>query len=238
MKFFYDLHIHSCLSPCADDDATPALIAGIAKVNGLDIVALTDHNTCKNCPAFFTACEFYGITPIAGMELTTAEDVHIICLFPTLEAAMEFDQIVEKHSASIENKPKIFGNQHIMNEEDEITGEISRLLIVATSISINDAVRIVRKMGGVAYPAHIDRDSNGIIAVLGDIPADAGFTAAEIRDIIELEKYKERYPILNILNIISSSDAHGIAGVSGAVNYIELPENTAASLVKNILTKK
>jgi len=111
MKVYYDLHIHSCLSPCGDDDATPAVIAGIAKLNGLDMAALTDHNTCKNCPAFFTACEFYGVTPVAGMELTTAEDVHIVCLFPTLEKAMEFDGIVEGRSAPIKNKPVIFGNQ-------------------------------------------------------------------------------------------------------------------------------
>ncbi len=238
MEVFYDLHIHSCLSPCGDDDATPALIAGIAKVNGLDIVALTDHNTCKNCPAFFAACKFYGVTPVAGMELTTAEDVHIVCLFDTLEKAMEFDRIVEGRSASIKNKPAIFGNQHIMNEEDEVIGEVENLLIAATSITINEAVKIVSEMGGVAYPAHIDRDSNGIIAMLGDIPPDAGFTAAEIRDPQLLEEYKSRYPILDELCVVSSSDAHGIAGVSGRVNFMEIDQNTAEALIKILLTKK
>lgn len=238
MEVFYDLHIHSCLSPCGDDDATPALIAGIAKVNGLDIVALTDHNTCKNCPAFFAACKFYGVTPVAGMELTTAEDVHIVCLFDTLEKAMEFDRIVEGRSASIKNKPAIFGNQYIMNEEDEVIGEVENLLIAATSITINEAVKIVSEMGGVAYPAHIDRDSNGIIAMLGDIPPDAGFTAAEIRDPQLLEEYKSRYPILNELCVVSSSDAHGIAGVSGRVNFMESDQNTAEALIKILLTKK
>lgn len=238
MEIFYDLHIHSCLSPCGDDDATPAFIAGIAKVNGLDMAALTDHNTCKNCPAFFAACKFYGVTPVAGMELTTAEDVHIVCLFDTLEKAMEFDRIVEERSAPIKNKPAIFGNQHIMNEEDEVIGEVENLLIAATSITINEAVKIVSDLGGVAYPAHIDRDSNGIIAMLGDIPPDAGFTAAEMRDAEKFEEYKEKYPILSSLNIVSSSDAHGIAGVSGRVNFMEIDQNTAEALIKILLTKK
>ena len=81
MKFYYDLHIHSCLSPCADDSMTPASIAGMAKLGGLDICALTDHNSVKNCPAFSRACDFYGVIPLFGMELTTSEDVHMICLF-------------------------------------------------------------------------------------------------------------------------------------------------------------
>ena len=84
-KYYYDLHIHSCLSPCGDDDSTPNSIAGMGELNGLQIMALTDHNTCKNCPAFFKACKNHGILPVAGMELTTAEDIHAVCLFPNLE---------------------------------------------------------------------------------------------------------------------------------------------------------
>ena len=77
-RYYYDLHIHSCLSPCGDDDNTPNNIAGMASLCGLNIVALTDHNTTANCPAFFEAAKRYGIIPIAGMELTTSEDIHIV----------------------------------------------------------------------------------------------------------------------------------------------------------------
>ena len=84
-RYYYDLHIHSCLSPCGDDDMTPANIAGMASLKGLTLLALTDHNSCRNCPAFFEACNAFGIVPVAGMELTTAEDIHLIVLFPTLE---------------------------------------------------------------------------------------------------------------------------------------------------------
>ena len=80
-RYYYDLHIHSCLSPCGDDDSTPNNIAGMASLKGLQIVALTDHNTCKNCPAIMKKAEEYGVTEIPGMELTTSEEIHVLCLF-------------------------------------------------------------------------------------------------------------------------------------------------------------
>ena len=94
MRYYYDLHIHSCLSPCGDNDMTPDSIAGMGELNGLDIMALTDHNTLKNCPAFFKAAYRHGIIPVAGTELTTAEDIHAVCLFATLSGAMEFEGVL------------------------------------------------------------------------------------------------------------------------------------------------
>ena len=111
-KYYYDLHIHSCLSPCADNDNTPNNIAGMASICALNIVALTDHNTCKNCPAFFEAARRYGIIPVAGMELTTSEDIHIICLFEELEAALQFSHEIEKRRILIKNRTDIFGEIH------------------------------------------------------------------------------------------------------------------------------
>ena len=107
--FKYDLHIHSCLSPCAENDMTPANIAGLASLLGLEIVALTDHNTCRNCPAFFRAAKRCGIVPVAGMELTTAEDIHVICLFETLEDALACDADVSARRIRIANRPELFG---------------------------------------------------------------------------------------------------------------------------------
>ena len=115
----YDLHLHSCLSPCGDMDMTPCNIAGMACVNGLELVALTDHNTVDNCPAFFKACEQYGVVPVAGMELTTAEDIHLLCLFETLDEALAFGTAVKDHRMKIKNRVEIFGEQPILNERDE-----------------------------------------------------------------------------------------------------------------------
>ena len=110
MRYPYDLHNHSCLSPCADNDNTPNNIVGMAYLCGLKIMALTDHNTAKNCPAFFEAAARYGIIPIAGMELTTSEDIHAVCLFPDLPSAMRFDEYIDSHRIKIKNRPEFFGN--------------------------------------------------------------------------------------------------------------------------------
>ena len=104
-RYFYDLHIHSCLSPCADDDNTPNNLAGMGMLAGLQLMALTDHNSAKNCPAAVEAAKEFGITVVCGMELTTAEEVHVLCLLPSLEKALELDEYVQKRLIKIKNDP-------------------------------------------------------------------------------------------------------------------------------------
>ena len=231
--FSYDLHVHSCLSPCADDDMTPGNIAGMAAVQGLDVVALTDHNSAKNCPAFFAHAEKFGIIPIAGMELTTAEDIHMLCLFPTLEAALKFDAVVEESLIKVKNKPRIFGNQYIMNVDDEVAGEVGHLLINATSIDVASAWRMCLDLGGACYPAHIDRDSNGMLAVLGDFPEDVPFAAFELNDKQSYHSLAERLPHLKEKRYVVSSDAHNLWSVSEAENTVTLEgDDKVLSLIK------
>lgn len=207
-KYYYDLHMHSCLSPCGDDDMTPNNIAGMGVLNGLNIMALTDHNTSKNCPAFFKAAKKNGIIPIAGMELTTAEDIHVVCLFPELDAAMEFDNTVDSHRMKYPNRTDIFGNQLILDENDALVKTEDFFLPNATDISIEQAPKLVKEYGGFCYPAHIDREANGIIATLGDFPPDSGFTAVEFHDSENIEEYSKKYSEVSDKKIIVSSDAH------------------------------
>ncbi|MBR3995524.1 MAG: PHP domain-containing protein [Clostridia bacterium] len=231
MKFFYDLHIHSCLSPCGDDDMTPADIAGIGALNGLSVMALTDHNSCENCPAFFEACEFYGIIPVAGMELTTAEDIHIVCLFRTLEKALKFSDFVYSRIMPIKNNPEIFGNQNVTDTDGNIIRTLDKLLISATDISVDELPDLISEYDGVCYPAHIDRDSNGIITILGDIPPEPGFKCFEIHNKNKLEEYKKNYPSTNNMSFISSSDAHRLCNINPNVNHFEIPENYKNSVI-------
>ena len=227
-KYYYDLHIHSCLSPCADDDNTPNNIAGMATLCGLNIVALTDHNTCKNCPAFFTAAKKYGIIPIAGMEVTTSEDVHIICLFPSLESAMDFDSYIDRHRMKIPNRVDIFGNQFILDGDDNLIGTDEHLLSNATDLSIDDVAKIVPKYEGICYPAHIDRPSNGIIAVLGTFPETPYFSSVELNNSENREEYISKYS-LNDKNIIVSSDAHILTDMRDKENYFLLEDEPYSS---------
>ena len=226
MKFQYDFHIHSCLSPCGDTDMTPQNIVNMSRLMGYDVIALTDHNTARNCPAVMRAGEKAGILVIPGMELCTSEEVHVVCLFPTLENALQFSDYVYDTLPPVKNKPSIFGEQLICNENDEITGTEERLLITASGISCMKVVETVQKFGGICYPAHIDRSSFSILSNLGTIDESFGFTCAEIYDIIKEAELKERYPYLKKLKIISDSDAHYLETMRIPQNYIELPELT------------
>ena len=204
----YDLHIHSCLSPCGDVDMTPNNIAGMAMLGGIELVALTDHNTTLNCPAFFKACEKLGIIPVGGMELTTAEDIHMVCLFPNLETTMAFGEMVAEHRMKIKNRPDIFGDQTVLDENDEIVSCIDDLLVAGTDLDISTAYDLVMEYGGAAFPAHVDKQSNGILAILGDFPIEPIFATAEFHDISKREEYIENYPALANMNCITCSDAH------------------------------
>lgn len=219
-RYYYDLHIHSCLSPCADDDNTPNNLAGIASLSEIDILALTDHNTTENCPAFFAACERFGIIPIAGMELTTSEDIHAVCLFEKLEDAMLFNEFIKSKRFLIKNRTEIFGRQLVMNSEDEIIREEEHLLSNATSLSIEEVYETVIKYGGVCYPAHIERISGGIIGILGSFPESAGFTAYEISDKAKEKEIAEKYSLKGLRTVVSS-DAHTLSDVRDKENYFE-----------------
>ncbi len=222
MKIKYDLHIHSCLSPCAENDMTPNNIAGMAMLGGIRVAALTDHNSVKNCPAFYDACRKYGIVPIAGMEITTAEEIHVVCLFATLEAAMEFGELVDSHRMKIKNRSDIFGQQLIMNAQDEVIGEEEYLLLSASDLDVFTVAKEVFSRGGVAYPAHIEKPTDSIIAMLGDIPKEAGFFAAEVKDLTALDALIEKYPILEGMTIVSDSDSHMLEGLVDDRRELEL----------------
>ena len=228
-RYYYDLHVHSCLSPCADDDMTPNNIAGMAALKGLNIVALTDHNSCKNCPAFFEACRKQGLIPVAGMELSTAEDVHLVCLFERLEDAMRFDGEIQKHLMNVKNRPEIFGDQLVLNGDDEQIGIEEKLLISATDLWMSEAVALARSYGAHVHPAHIDRESNGIIAILGDVPEDYAFDCLEFNDSGNIERITKEHPATAEKKRVVSSDAHYLWDISEADNCVELDDEPYSS---------
>ncbi|MCH5315590.1 MAG: PHP domain-containing protein [Eubacterium sp.] len=236
-RYYYDFHLHSCLSPCGDDDNTPNNIAGMASLCGLNIIALTDHNTCKNCPAFYEAARRYGIIPIAGMELTTAEDIHVVCLFEELENAMAFDSEIDKRRIKIENRTDIFGNQYILDGEDNIIGEEKYLLPNATTVSLEEVPELVKSFGGISYPAHIDRQSNGIISVLGTFPETPSFDVIEINQKEKVDEYVKKYH-LEDKKVIISSDAHYLTDMRDKENYFDIDDEPYSSaLVRSNLFK-
>lgn len=238
-KYYYDFHVHSCLSPCADDDMTPNNIAGMATIKGLNVLALTDHNSAKNCPAFFEACRRQGIIPIAGMELSTEEDIHLVCLFERLEDAMRFDKVVSEHVLPIVNRPEIFGEQLVLDGDDEIIDNEELLLISPTDLPIDEAIKLARAYGAHVHPAHIDRDSNGIIAVLGSIPDEYNFKIFELREKENLERISQIVSTLSEKNVLVCSDAHSLWNISEAENFLLIDDEPYSSeLVRKRIFEK
>ena len=232
MKIYYDFHLHSCLSPCGDDDMTPNNIAGMAHLNGLNAIALTDHNTTLNCAPLKKAAERYGITVLYGMELTTDEEVHMVCLFADEQSASKWEEYVAERLMKIDNNPDIFGHQHIMDEQDNIIGERQHLLINAVNLSFENVFGLVEALGGVAYPAHVDKNANSLISNLGFVPPDSTFKLAELHDLKNLGDITAAHPYFKGCKILSSSDAHYLTDINEAQNFIEAEENTPEAIIK------
>ncbi len=210
MKLFYDFHIHSCLSPCGDEDSTPNNIVNMALVKGLNVIALSDHNTGKNCPAAMAVGKKNGLVVLPAMELTTAEDVHVLCLFEKYEDLAAWEAYIQKTRLRVKNRPEIFGRQLIMNENDEIVGEEEDLLIVSSGIPIERVAGLVHGFGGIAVPAHVDKAANSVIAVLGAFDYGLGFRLVECAHETDVA-----------LPRIVDSDAHYLWDISEAEHWIE-----------------
>lgn len=231
MRLNYDFHIHSCLSPCGDADMTPYNLVNMAKILGLDVIALTDHNSTGNCKSAVEAGKDAGLTVIAGMELCTAEEIHIVCLFPGLEAAGAFGEIVSSRIPPIKNKANIYGRQLYMDSQDKILGEEEVLLVTASMIGIDEVRGLVENSGGFCYPAHIDRASFSIISSLGSFPPDLGFTCAEASPNADIGKLTADYPELGNVRIMRSSDSHYLENMHEAGDFIDVPECTAKAII-------
>lgn len=231
MKLSYDLHIHSCLSPCGDKDMLPSNIVGMAMLKQLDVIAVTDHCSCLNCPAVAKLAAAYGITALFGMELTTEEEVHVLCLFDTLEKAMDFGSYVRTQYLDIMNVPEIFGEQLIMDEDDNVIGKEDILLINATQIGFEQVFGLTEKYGGVMIPAHVEKKANSLLANLGAVPEDSRFTCFEMKHIGYRDQISEEHPYFKTCRMITNSDAHYLEHINEPVNFLEADENTAAAVL-------
>lgn len=234
MELNYDFHLHSCLSPCGDNDMTPYNLVNMAKIMGLDVIALTDHNTCLNCPSAIEVGKEAGVLVIPGMELCTDEEVHVVCLFPALENAMAFSEYVREGIPPVENRPKIFGEQLIMDNRDNIIGTENLLLTTAANVSLDKVPEIMKEFSGVAFPAHIDRSSYSVISNLGMIDEYMGFTAAEITKNADKNEYIKKYPVLQKMTLLTSSDAHYLENIGEGCGKIDVDCKEIDKILSNI----
>lgn len=233
MRVSYDFHIHTAASPCGDEAMTPNNIINLAYLLEKQIIAITDHNTCVNCEAVMEVGKRQGIVVIPGMEIECMEEFHAIALFPSLEAARYIEKEVQRHMPDIKNKTHIFGNQQILDDQDEVIGEIDRMLLTATALSIYDLMPLVGSCGGILYPAHIDRSSYSILSNLGVVPEDLSFKVLEISREACLESYKEDF---KKYTIIRNSDAHYLEQLCESEQFIELEYLSKKYLIEALKT--
>ncbi|MCL1809526.1 MAG: PHP domain-containing protein [Clostridiales bacterium] len=238
IKLSYDLHIHSCLSPCADDDMTPANIAGMAYVKGLDVIALTDHGSALNCPALAKAAEKYGITFIPGMEVCTSEEIHVVCLFPDLSNALKAGNDVYSRLPDITGGRGLFGHQLVMDEGDNVTESVERPLWLPTTLSFDELFALVESCCGAFIPAHIDRPSASVLSQLGFVPPGSRFSCAEVSNVLNLPSVLAKHDYLRGCNFICSSDAHSLGQINEANNFIETESRGPDDILKSLRNLK
>lgn len=226
MKIFVDLHIHTALSPCADNDMTPNNIVNMAKIKGLDAIAITDHNSCENVNACIEAGKAADVIVIPGMELQTKEEIHLICLFKDLNSAQEFQKYVYNRLPSIENVVELFGQQLLFDSNDNIIGHKRELLLSSVDISLDDAVSNVKKLNGVCIPAHVDREAYSIISNLGFIPDYLNLRTIEVSN--------KHYGKYRGFRTITNSDAHYLIDILERETCLN-PPNTSIEEILNLL---
>ncbi len=217
MHIFADLHIHSCLSPCADMDMTPQNICAMAKIKGLHAIAVTDHNSARNLPAAWAAAQAHGLVLLPGMEIATREEVHLLAYFPTVEQAVAMGEFIYGHLPDISNDPRLFGEQQVVDERDEAAGIERRLLISAADLPLKTAVQEIIRFGGLAVPAHINRGTNGLLTNLGFLPEDVYFPALEVTPHLPVQQ-----SMLRDKTVLYSSDAHKLEDISEAVYGLDV----------------
>ena len=231
---YYDFHIHSALSPCGDKDMTPNNIVNMAALSGLDAIAVSDHNSVGNVRSAMKVGEMCGVKVIPGMEVETAEEVHILTLYPSIESAEYAAEEIYKYLPQIKNRPEIFGEQLKMNEEDEVVGIEEKLLISPTTLSIEGLFDLVKTAKGLFIPAHVDRHSYSVLTNLGFIPDNLDIRNIEMSKKLGcVEDYLNSRPDLRGYKIFRNSDAHYLEDISHRDEALDI--NDVNELFKEVV---
>lgn len=218
-----DLHIHTLLSPCAEVEMIPSLIVAAAIRSGLDMIAITDHNSCENTGAVIEAAGDTGLRVFPGMELQSVEGVHLLCLFDSTDQALAMQETVYESLPSIRGYERFARRQMVVNARGEFIRYCERPIGLPTSMDIGAAVERADSLGGMVVPSHIDRLETGICGVMGMMPDETRFDAVEVSPNLTAHQARSRYPSIGRLPVFASSDAHwlGAIGTCSTRLYLE-----------------
>jgi len=234
MKLKCDLHVHSVLSGCASRDNGVLNVVNMAGVCGMEVLAIADHNSAANVQAASEAARQRGILLVPAIEVTTAEDIHVLCYFRSVEDARTFSWLLSANMLKFPLDERLYFPQVTENAEGAETGRVDYFLGMAADFGIYALVEDVRKLGGICVPAHVDKSGNGIIDTLGTVPDDLGFTAVEITPncpaTLKAELEKD-------FIVLTNSDAHCLEDIAANESYIEMKAKTIEAFF-NALTRK
>lgn len=219
-----ELHVHTLLSPCAEVEMIPPLIVQEALERRIGLIAITDHNASANVEAVQRAAAGTGLTVLPGMELQTQEEVHLLCLFDSIEQLFAWQAVVDGCLPDQENIPEFFGEQFVVDETGDFIRRENRLLLTSASLSLEAACRGVSELEGLAIPAHVDRKAFGLIANLGFIPDKLPIEALEISRRHTPQQARQAFPQVGSYPLVRSGDAHRLVEFLGANRfYIQNP---------------
>ena len=231
-EFRTDLHIHTLLSPCGDLEMTPARIVSMANNRGLDVIAITDHNTTKQCELVWKLGKKSGLPVIPGCEITSREEVHCLCLFEDFDALRTFQLFIDEHLIVIPHNHDLFGYQVLIDEDENVLEEIENYLGSSLDVSIEEIEQKVHGLSGIFIPAHIDRPRNSLYSQLGFIPPELNFDALQISKLAEEEVIRKKYLIDSKIRLVKFSDAHYIDDLGETYTIFKMEEPTFAEIRK------
>jgi PHP family Zn ribbon phosphoesterase len=227
--YIAELHVHTVLSPCAEVEMIPPLIVQAALEQGINLIAITDHNASANVAAVQKAAAGTALTVLPGMELQTREEVHLLCLFDTLEQVNAWQASIDALLPKLENNADFFGDQFVVDETGEFVRRETRLLITSADLPLREAVEGVQKLGGIAIPAHINRKSFSLIDNLGFIPDDVPFDALEISRHMSLGDARKQIPHIDDYPVVQGGDVHRLEEFLGK-NLFKMEAPTVSEL--------
>lgn len=238
MKWFRaDLHIHSVLSPCGGLEMSPSNVADQAEKKGIDIIAITDHNACYNLPAYKKVLENKGLVFIPGVEIQTSEEIHVIALFNSIEATLDFGDKLYQSLLPVKNDPDYFGDQVVIDEDENIKRIVDKALINSSTWSFDETFQQLSDYDALVYPAHVDALSFSVIGQLGFIPPHLNINTIEITAKGDINKLLKDFPYLSQYGVIRSSDAHYLDRIGSGFTDFFLEEPSLNEIRKAVLNR-
>jgi len=232
---YIDLHIHTGASPCAAKDMSPWNIVRMAQLENLSLIAITDHNTVANVATVMQVGDELGLTVLPGMEVQTREEAHLIAIFPTLDAALAFEQLILRHLPKIANRPKVFGEQVIYDIADRKVGSIERLLLQSVMLGVEEVGEAIAEYSGLTIAAHVNRRSYSLIGQLGFVPETLQLHAVEIDSSCSWERFVSEFECLRHYPVLRNSDAHRLTDLVGDHHSAVLLEEPSFLALRKLL---